>query len=113
MTKTTLEGYRALKREVRQLTRLLRSPEAQLAAETDTGRELLAYYREKRDRLIDAQKQIEDAIDALPPTERMILRGRYIEGRSWTAVCQDAHYSRSRAFEIHDAALRKLARKKA
>lgn len=112
MTKTTLETYRALKREVRQLTRLIRSPEADLARETETGRDLLAYYEEKRDRLVETLRRIENAIDALEPTERVILRGRYIEGRSWTAVCQEVHYSRSRAFQIHDAAMRKLARKK-
>jgi DNA-directed RNA polymerase specialized sigma subunit len=111
MTKATLQNHRALKREVRQLNRLLRSQEAVLASETETGRELLDYYREKRDRLIASQKRIEDAIDALPPIERTILRGRYIEGRSWTAICQEVHYSRTRTFEIHDAAVRKLARK--
>lgn len=112
MTKATLQNYRALKREVRQLTRLLRSPEATMASETETGRDLLAYYQEKRDRLLETLRRIEDAIDALPPTERIVLRGRYVEGRSWTAICQEVHYSRSRAFEIHDAAVRKLARKK-
>jgi DNA-directed RNA polymerase specialized sigma subunit len=97
---------------VRKLTRLLRSPEAAMASETETGRDLLAYYREKRDRLVETLRRIETAIDALDPTERTIIRGRYVEGRSWTAICQEVHYSRSRAFEIHDAAVRKLARKK-
>lgn len=110
MTKATLQSYHAIKREVRQITRLLRAPEANIAYDTEEGQELLALYRAKCDRLVAAQRQIEDAIDALSPTERTILRGRYIEGRSWTAICQEIHFSRTSAFRIHDNAVRKLAR---
>lgn len=108
MTKETLQTYRALKREVRQLDRLMRSPEAEA---TVRGKTIGSLYKAKRDRLAATQKQIEDAIDALDITERVILRAKYIEGRSWTAICQEVHYSRTSAIRIHDRALKKLARK--
>lgn len=108
MTKETLQSYQALKREVRQLDRLMRSPEAEA---TVRGKALGLLYKAKRDRLGVILQRIEDALDALEPTERIILRGRYVEGRSWTAICTDVHYSRTSAIRIHDRALRKLTRK--
>lgn len=109
MTKETLESYQALKREVRQLDRLMRLPEAEI---TVRGKTLAALYKVKRDRLAATLRRIEDALDALEPTERTILRGRYVEGRSWTAVCAEVHYSRPQAARIHDRAVQKLARRK-
>lgn len=110
MTKETLQSYQALKREVRQLDRLMRSPEAEVSGR---GRSIAMLYKAKRDRLVETLRRIEEELDALDPTERTILRGRYIEGRSWTAICTDVHYSRTSAVRIHDRALRKLARRKA
>lgn len=110
MTKKTLESYRKIKKEILQLHRLLRSPEANIVYDTEDGRRLLTLYRRKIDELVATQLMIEEAIDRFGPTERIILRARYIEGRSWTAICQEVHYSRSRAFEIHDVAIRRLER---
>lgn len=108
MTKEDLQSYLKIKKELRQMTRLMRSPEANIAYDTEDGRTLLALYRAKRDDLVATQKRIEDAIDALGPTERTILRARYLEGRSWTAICQEVHYSRTQAIRIHDKAVRML-----
>lgn len=108
MTRETLERYQAIRKELRQLTRLLRSPEAKLIADTEKGQQLLALYEEKREALIATQEQIEQAIDSLSPTERTILRMRYIEGRSWTAISLDVYYSRQQAFRIAEKAIQKL-----
>ena len=108
MTKHVLKSYLKIRKELRQITRLLRSPEANIAYDTEEGRQLLALYRAKRDALVDAQRMIEEAIDHLDYDERILLRARYIEGRSWTAVSQEIHYSRSATFALHDRAISKL-----
>lgn len=106
MTYETLKAYRPMRAEVRQLNRLIMNSNADL--NTFQGTMLLEKYAYKRDTLIDTLKEIEQTIDALAPAERMILRARYIEGRSWTATCRLVNYSRRQAFRIHDEALRKI-----
>lgn len=52
---------------------------------------------------------IERAIESLPdPTERLLLRLRYIEGKSWTQVGFIIHYSPSSTKRIHRRALEHL-----
>lgn len=110
MTKHTLKIYNIIRKELRQITRLVKSPEARNLADTEDGRKLLELYETKRSALIAMQQGIEEAIDRLDPTERLLIRARYIEGRSWTAIAQELYYSRSATFEIHDRAIEKLGK---
>ncbi len=57
----------------------------------------------------DELTAIESAVDGLDdPTERLLLRLRYIEGYSWTRVARAIHYSRAQTMRIHARALRRL-----
>ena len=134
MTKTDLKNYRALVLEVRQLRSLLAELEAAKfsvpgsdfsgvprvapshgsAVERKVIRymDALALYRDKvADRTAELLA-IEAALGSLEsPTERLILRLRYIEGRSWASVCcelESLGYSERQVYYIHGAALRKL-----
>ena len=52
---------------------------------------------------------IESAVDGLEdPTDRMVLRLRYIEGKSWIQVSHAIYYSRSQTMRIHARALARL-----
>ena len=55
--------------------------------------------------------RIEKDIDALPPTERAVIRARYVEGLSWECVARTLHYSVRHCSRIHDAAVRRLEKK--
>ena len=56
--------------------------------------------------------EVERAIQSLEaPAERVVMRLRYLEGRSWSSVCsklQAEGYSERQVYYIHGAALRKL-----
>jgi DNA-directed RNA polymerase specialized sigma subunit len=107
MTKHDLMNYQRIKRERVQIERLLRAAERQ-HLHGDEADKLIAYYVKKQNELATMQLRIENAIESLDPTERMILRLRYIESESWTKIGFAVHYSRSAAFEIHNRALEKL-----
>lgn len=85
-------------------------------------RNLLKYYDRKlaegitRESGVDLQESralcaekvaaIEAAIEGLTdPTERLLLRLRYMEGKSWTQVGFAIHYSPSSTKRIHKRAL--------
>lgn len=102
MTKHDLQTYRDTAQELRNLKKLEREVEA---LDENTAKVLA----DTKKRLADQLQRIEDAIASLDPTERDILRLRYIKGCSWTKIAQCVHYSRSAAFDIHAEALRKLA----
>lgn len=54
---------------------------------------------------------IESAVDGLDdPTERLVLRLRYIEGKSWIQISRAIYYSRSQTMRIHKRALVRLER---
>jgi DNA-directed RNA polymerase specialized sigma subunit len=60
---------------------------------------------------IRMESDIRQAINRLiDPTEQLLLRLRYIDGRSWTQVCFIIHYSRSQTKRIHTSALESLER---
>lgn len=79
----------------------------------------VARYLEMRD-LYEAQLaksealvlNIERAIQSLEsPAERLVMRLRYMEGRSWASVClklQREGYSERQVYRLHGAALLKL-----
>lgn len=104
MTKHDLQTYRDAEQELRNLKKLERDVEV---LDEDAAKVLA----DTKQRLADQLQRIEDAIASLDPTERDILRLRYIAGESWTRVALSVHYSRSAVFDIHAEALRKLADK--
>ena len=65
-------------------------------------------YWEQLEKLASAAAAIEDLIETLSPLERRLMRCRYIEGKSWEAVCIAINYSWRRTHELHAAALDKL-----
>ena len=69
---------------------------------------LLERYAAKLEQLETAQTEIEDAIEALEPIERVLLRHRYIEGMTWEEVCVAVGYSWRQTHRIHAQALKKL-----
>lgn len=88
-------------------------------------RNLLKYYDRKlaegitRESGVDLQESralcaakivaVENAIEGLTdPTERLLLRLRYIEGKSWTQIGFAIHYSPSSVKRIHRRALKRL-----
>lgn len=69
---------------------------------------LIRLYEKKREALMAMLAEIESAIDVLTPTERMLVRNRYIEGMTWEEVCVAMGYSWTQTHRIHSAALVKL-----
>lgn len=62
--------------------------------------------RESRALCAEKVAAIEAAIEGLgDPTERLLLRLRYIEGKSWTQIGFIIHYSQSSTKRIHRRAL--------
>lgn len=134
MDKLNLKNYRDLVLEVRQLrayvstldralssassSQLSFSPKSPRSGGSAMGARV-ARYLEVKD-LYEAQREkceaqivaIESAIQSLEaPTERLILRLRYMEGRSWASICSlllREGYSERQVYYIHGAALRKL-----
>ena len=73
--------------------------------------ELQERYWAKLEELAAEQLAIEDAIESLDETERMLLRYRYIDGLKWEEVCVKIGYSWTQTHEHHGRALQKLREK--
>ena len=129
MTKERLRNYQNIKREREQLKQQLEEIEAALyypKIQQLTGMpfhhsegnpqedlaihhiELMARYRAKLEELAAEQLAIEEAIEPLEPTARMLLRYRYLDGLKWEEVCVKMNYSWTQTHEHHGRALRKL-----
>lgn len=108
MTKEQLRNYRTIKREKRQIEQRLRNLERQPESEEEILQPLREFYASKLEELVSAQIAIEKAIETLTPTERDLIRLRYIDGLPWFRVAAAIHYSESEAYRIHDRALQKL-----
>ena len=66
-------------------------------------------YMAKLNRLNAALNEVEDMIDGLEdPTERRLMRYRYINGLVWEEVCVEMNYSWRQTHRIHGQALDKL-----
>lgn len=102
MTKEELQNYRNLRSELKMLDALKQKIERH---STD---ELRAKYAQKCEQLANKLLRIEQVIEKLNSTERMILRLRYINGLSWLSVCDRVHYSWQQTHRIHARALRKI-----
>ena len=129
MTRERLWSYQHLRREIRQLEDQLAELESRitsprtpklsflprakgtgyaLEAGMDRYADLIEIYKTKLERLYSERAAIEQAIESLEPIERMVLRARYIEGRTWEDVAERINYSYVQTWRIHARALQKL-----
>ena len=138
MEKVDFLNYRALVLEVRQLKayvetldRALSSipspqysfaPKAPHSGGSSALESRVARYLEMKDlyeaQLAKSEAQVlavEQAIQSLEvPAERLVMRLRYIEGRSWVSVCMELQalgYSERQVYYVHGFALKKLKEK--
>ena len=102
MTKEQLRDYIPMRAELKHLEALARR------LEPCGTQELLTAYAKKRADLSAALLEIEQAIDTLGPTERRLMRLRYIDGLSWEAICRRINYSWRQIHRIHSQALIKI-----
>lgn len=106
MTKEQLRQYRSTKIEICQIDR--RIAELERLGHDDLTQPLRNLYEEKLADLIDGQLKIEKAIESLNPTERELIRLRYIDGADWTEVAATIHYEWTQTHRIHARALDKM-----
>ena len=79
---------------------------AQLATDTVM---LYARLNSKRIEIVRLRNEIEDCIEALLEEERILMRERYIRGRTWEEVCVVVNMSWRKAHRMHSDILKKLA----
>ena len=128
--KNWLRSYRQKKLEAEQLTQAIERLEAEMynpkttrfdkipgsthEAGSPTERlaikhiDLIERYEVKRLDLLEEQVRIEQTIEKLNETERMLMRYRYIEGMTWEEVAVAINYSWMQMHRIHARALSKL-----
>lgn len=70
--------------------------------------ELVERYTAQMAELREEQGRIEETIERLSGTERMLMRYRYIEGLTWEEVAVAINYSWMQMHRIHAKALAKL-----
>ena len=109
MTKEQLRQYRSIKIEVSQIERRLEELER---TNHDYDREIIQplrdFYQAKLEELIAGQLKIEKAIESLNPTERELMRLRYIDGADWTEVAATINYEWAQTHRVHARALNKI-----
>ena len=108
MTKEQLRNYQPMKREQRQIEQRLRNLERRPESDQEILRPLRECYTKKLEELVAAQLEIEEAIKTLDPTERDLVRLRYIDGLSWYKIMRTINYSEQQTHRIHARALIKL-----
>ena len=102
MSKEELRNYQAIQRELTHLEAFLRK------VERYEIEELRVEYAKKCADLANRLLKIEKAIETLGPTERTLMRLRYIDGLQWQAICMRINYSWQQTHRIHKNALIKL-----
>ena len=107
MTKEQLRQYRSMKLEICQIEERIINLEM-MGHNDDITQPLRDKYREKLQILIDGQLRIEEAIESLDPTERELMRARYIDGKEWLDVAATIHYELSNTHRLHAIALNKI-----
>lgn len=107
MTKEQLREYRSIKIEVSQIARRIEELEG-LGHDADITQPLRELYREKLASLIEGQLRIEKAIEELNPTERELIRLRYIDGAEWIDIAEAIHFEWAQTHRIHAKALAKI-----
>lgn len=130
MTKERLRNYQTIKKEREQLRQKLEEVEAALyypkiqrldampgggMKEGNPQEDLAIYhielqgrYKSKLEELAAEQLAIEQAIESLNATDRMLFRYRYIDGLKWEEVCVKMNYSWTQTHAHHKAALAQL-----
>ena len=106
MTKEQLRQYRSIQIEISQIERRIEELEGH--GHDDITQPLRELYREKLAGLIDGQLRIEKAIESLNPTERELMRLRYIDGVDWTEVSATINYEWAQTHRVHARALAKI-----
>ena len=107
MTKEQLRQYRSIKIEASQIERRLKEMESR-TDDVGVTKALQDLYREKLATLVEGQLRIEKAIEGLNPTERELMRLRYIDGVDWTEVAETIHYEWAQTHRVHARALAKI-----
>lgn len=80
----------------------------------DTGRlaaklaDLAYLIAAKLEEAIAVRLQIERAIEGLDGQERVLMRLRYIEGKTWEEIAGKMHYSFRHVIRLHGSILQKL-----
>lgn len=71
--------------------------------------ELIELYNEKQGKLFKQQMKIEKCIDKLEdPTDRNILRLKYIDGYTWERICVELNYGWNGIHKRHRKILDKI-----
>ena len=107
MTKDELRQYRSIKDEICQIEHKIVELE-RLGCNEDVTEPLRDLYRKKLIELIEGQIRIEKVIEALDPTERTLMRLRYLDGAEWIEVAEGIHYEWTQTHRIHARALNKI-----
>lgn len=107
MTKEQLRQYRSMKIEICQLEERIVKLEM-MGHNDDITQPLRDKYREKLQVLIDGQLKIEEVIESLNPTERELMRLRYIDGMEWLDIMAVIQYEWTNTHRIHARALDKI-----
>ena len=107
MTKEELRQYRSIKIEICQIQHKIEEMEERRdnVGLMDALRDL---YRQKLADLIECQLKIEKVIENLEPTERTLMRMRYLDGAEWLEVAETIHYEWTQTHRIHARALAKI-----
>lgn len=127
MEKKDLKEYRSLKCELAELEDRIASVQEQRARaarsyeRVNTSHrgdlsddmikleELIESWHKKNDSILDILHAIEAEIDSIDnPTERRLLRLRYIDGYSWEAIARIMGYSEQYIYTMHGHALKKI-----
>lgn len=107
MTKEQLRQYRSIKIETSQIERRIEELE-RYKADLEITQPLRDLYQKKLRVLMDGQLKIEKAIESLNPTERELMRLRYIDGADWTEVAATINYEWAQTHRVHARALAKI-----
>lgn len=70
--------------------------------------ECIEEYNKKEIELYNKQLEIENCINSLDATERIIARSRYIEGKTFEQIAVDLNYSWRHTVRIHGKILQKI-----
>ena len=130
MTKDDLKEYTSIKKELKQIQFKLKELEerktsiksmiiSDMNVQTSHNNnsiedllikieECIEEYNKKEIKLYNKQLEIENCINSLEPTERIIARSRYIEGKTFEQIAVDLNYSWRHTLRIHGKILQKI-----
>ena len=71
--------------------------------------DLAGMIADRLNRAITLRMEIEAAIEDLPAQDRVLMRARYVEGKTWEQVAAELHYTYPWIWRLHGRILAKLA----